>query len=75
MILAALPEAAPRCAVLVEVANLTPEERDALNAFIGALSDPGLGGLRRDFMAGRVALAIEDGIPTWSRHSIPGGAR
>lgn len=71
----AKPPACVRCAVDVLVANLSVEERDVLNSLIATLSDPGLAGLRRDFMAGRVALAIEDGIPTWSRHSIPGGAQ
>lgn len=54
-----------RYAVLVEVANLSEAERDALNSMIGMLTDPGLNGLRRRFVRGEVGLCLEDGDVTW----------
>lgn len=57
--------AGARCAVDVEVANLTVAEGDVLRSVIAVLSDPGLAGLRRDLMTGRVCMVVEDGEVTW----------
>ncbi len=65
--------AGARCAVDVEVANLTVEERDVLRSVIAVLSDPGLAGLRRDLMTGRVCLVVEDGEVTWASVVEGGG--
>lgn len=60
-----------RCAVMVEVVNLSEAERDALNALIALLTDPGLNGLRRRFIRGEVGLTLEAGEVVWPAINQP----
>lgn len=50
-----------RYAVLVEVRNLTEAERNLLHGVVALLTDPGLDGLRRRFVRGEVAIALDEG--------------
>lgn len=68
MISDCLPSRGPvRRTVQVQVANLTEEERDVLQAVVAVFADPGLRRMRDDLMAGRTRLEIDDGVPTWTR--------
>lgn len=57
----------PRTSVQLQVANLTETERDVLLGLVAVLSDPALAGIRKSFLAGRMVLEVDDGIPTWTR--------
>lgn len=54
-----------RHAVLVEVANLSDTEKDLLCTTIAVLTDPALGRYRKDLIAGRLALTVEEGEVVW----------
>jgi hypothetical protein len=50
-----------RYAVSLELVNLTETERDVVNSFVAVMADPGLRKVREQFVAGRIALVVEDG--------------
>lgn len=62
--------AAVRCAVSVEVANITLLERRALNEMIGLLSDPARDHEREEFFRGERCLVIKDGMVTLAEAPI-----
>lgn len=55
----------------VEVANLTEPEQAALASIVALFADPHLGGMKRAFLAGRLCVRLEDGLPTWIHRTAP----
>lgn len=55
----------------LDIANLTPEERQMIGSVVALFTDPALAKTRRAFMSGFLIMSCEDGQPTWTGFMAP----